>query len=106
MTVLDTIRKRPDNQKRFFSLITAGILTLIIVGFWFSFSRPTQTVAEKETSKLSSVSPVQVIKDEFARAVAGFKASTEQLSTSTIQVEVVGENATSTDLSTSSEKLN
>ena len=93
------IRQRPDNQKKFFALITALILTLIIVGFWFSFSNNSSEnqIAGGNQDKLSSLSPWQVIKDEFSKAFSGLNNEiSDQASTSPIVTEVIPE-----DLSTS-----
>ena len=70
MTILNNIKKRPDNQKKFFSLVLALVLTFFIVGFWYSFtsdSSVNKKTGESE-NKLSSVSPWQIIKDEFSKA--------------------------------------
>ena len=74
MSILEKIKRRPENEKRVFSLVAAIILTLIIVFVWFSFGARDEVseVAVKET-KLSSISPIQVIKDEFSKAFSGFR---------------------------------
>ena len=107
MGVLTKIREMPDNQKKIFSLISAVVLTLVIVVVWFSFtssSANTQLAAEQSESKLSSLSPMQVIKDEFSKAFSGFNSSVASSSpqststlesTSTIPIEIVTEATTS-----------
>lgn len=74
MQILNTIRQKPDSQKKILSLVLAFILTLFIVGFWFSFDRKSASndMAGEEVSKLSSISPIQMIKEEFSKAFSGF----------------------------------
>ena len=104
MTILNNIKKRPDNQKKFFSLVLALVLTFFIVGFWYSFtsdSSVNKKTGESE-NKLSSVSPWQIIKDEFSKVFSGFNDKVANLeSISTLPVEVISDNlATSTGTST------
>ena len=91
MGILTQIRRQPDNQKKFFSLITAFILTLVIVGFWLSFNYNSSTdqTADVSQDKLSSLSPLQVIKDEFSKAFAGFDGNASDTANSLLPVEVV-----------------
>ena len=85
-----------ENKKKIFSLVSAAVLTLIIVGVWFHFSKNSNSdqVAGEQESKLSETSPIQVIKDQFSQAFASFKSQTVSTS-STSTVEVV--EATSTN---------
>ncbi len=101
MGILNIIRQKPDNQKKIFSLITAIILTLVIVIVWFSFSnKPFDSETAVGESKLSSLSPLQVIKEEFSKAFANFNNQAPDImsttSTSTVEIEIV-ESATSTE---------
>jgi len=75
MSILTSIKQRPDNQKKFFSVVLALIITFIIVGVWFSFSGNSidSSIASEEPSKLSSISPLQVIKDEFSQTFSSLK---------------------------------
>ena len=97
-----------ENQKKIFSLATAAILTLIIVVVWSSSpasSANGQLTAEK-TDKLSSLSPLQVIKDEFSKAFSGFSEKAAALqgtttqSTSTVPIEILEAHSTSTEQAT------
>ncbi len=82
-----------EGQKKIFSLVGAAVLTLIIVGIWFSFGNNSddQVVAGEE-NKLSSVSPMQVSKAEFSKAFSSFNndlpdlesTSTDIISSSTL----------------------
>ena len=74
-----------ENQKKIFSLATAAVLTLIIVVIWYSLGdKSTQDkVAGVEENKLSSLSPMQVIKDEFSKAFSNFNASVADISSTT-----------------------
>lgn len=108
MGILTKIKQKPDGQKKIISLITAVILTLIIVVVWFSFNSKENQVAE-ERDKLSSISPVQVIKDEFSKVFSSFKENIQassSVSTTpvTIPVEIVNEEASSS--STTTDKIN
>ena len=106
MGILNKIRQKPDNEKRLISFIMATVLTLVIVVFWFSFTASTagNQISEKDQDKLSSVSPMQVIKDEFSKALSGFDTQIHSGSSSTIPVEVIPENLSSSteNISTSS----
>lgn len=91
----------PDNSKKIFSLITAVVGTLVIVSLWFSFTRDTSvdSAGVKEESKLSSLSPMQVIKDEFGKAFSNFNEQMVSIKgSSTPPVEIV---ATALDIGTS-----
>ena len=104
MGILNSIRNQPDNQKKIVSLVLAVILTAIIVSVWFTYSdKGENKIASEEPNKLSSVSPFQMIKEEFSKAFSGFKEMTsstteEIISTSTVQIEII--EATSTATST------
>lgn len=81
-------------------MVGAGVLTAIIFGIWFSgTSDPSQIKAETE-SKLSSISPIQLIKEEFTKVVSSFgsthSTSSEQVGTSTVPIEVIESNSTTT----------
>lgn len=97
MSILEKIKQRPDNQKRVFSLIGAGVLTAIIFFVWLSFSR-VSVETKINNDKLSSISPIQVIKDEFSKAFSGLKenlSTTDIVSTSSLPIEVVQSTTTS-----------
>lgn len=89
-----------ENQKKLFSLILAAVITLIIAGLWFSFSgSPADQASAEAQDKLSSVSPWQVIKDDFSQAFSNFNKSTD-IPSSTVPVEVINDEASSTATST------
>jgi hypothetical protein len=92
MSILTKIRQWPDNRKRVFSLVSALVLTLVILILWLS-TGSSQVLPQAEESKLSSISPMQVIKDEFTKAVSDFKENTnqdiEEVSSSTTPVEII-----------------
>ena len=68
MGILNKIRQISDSEKKIFSLISAVVLTLIIVVTWFSFTNSSASDNKIDTQdRLSSISPVQVIKDEFSK---------------------------------------
>jgi hypothetical protein len=100
MSILETVREKPDNQKKLFALVGAIILTLLIVFVWYSFGsnrKSADLAAAVGESRLSSVSPWQVIKDEFSDAFSGLgdkisafqSGSTTLDSNNTVPVEVV-----------------
>jgi hypothetical protein len=92
MSILTRIRQWPDNRKRVFSLVSALVLTVVILILWLS-AGSSQVLPPAEENKLSSISPMQVIKEEFTKAVSDFKDNTNQdsgeVSSSTIPVEVI-----------------
>ncbi len=112
MGILNYIRQKPDNQKKVISLVSAVVLTLVITAVWFSFTKNEDVATGDEPSKLSAISPIQVIKDEFSKAFSGFNnviSSTTEEGTSTIPIEVIEEatsTGTSTEISTTSENIN
>ena len=76
-----------DNQKKIFSLALAAVITLVIVVIWYSLGdKKNNQIAEETEIKLSSVSPMQVIKDEFSKAFAGFNEKVTDMA-STIDTE-------------------
>jgi hypothetical protein len=80
MGILNNLKQKPDNQKKIFSLVTAIILTLVIVVVWFSFTdNSVDNNFVSEGNKLSSISPIQLIKEEFSKAFSGFKDATEAI---------------------------
>ena len=115
MSVLGKIRQMPDNQKKILSLAVAAALTILIVLTFFSIGDKTsadQSVIEDDT--LSSISPIQLIKDEVSKAFSNFNEAKDGLkstiteSTSTlisdgqaVPVEIIIEDlATSSEMST------
>ena len=109
MGILTKIRQRPEHQKKLFSFVSAGVITLVIVTVWFSFNNVSSgQTAEESSKKLSSVSPFQVIKDEFSKAFSGLPdlgGNSSTTSTSTVPIEIVSDGvASSSDgVSTSTE---
>ena len=107
MGILTKIRQRPDNQKKIFAFVGAGVLTLVIIIAWLGFTTSAANTKVENPDKLSSLSPWQIIKDEFSKALTNFKQTTtdisstsESLSSSTIPIQVI--EATSTATSTAS----
>jgi biopolymer transport protein ExbD len=68
---------KTDNQKNIISLVLAVLLTLIIVFVWSPFknnrSKEVSIDSETEESRLSSISPIAVIKEEFSRMWSVFE---------------------------------
>jgi glucan phosphoethanolaminetransferase (alkaline phosphatase superfamily) len=108
MGILNKIRQKPNDQKKIFSLVSALVLTLIIIVVWISFNKDfsASKVVEKEPSKLSSISPIKMIKEEFSKAFSDFNTKMTDLeinstaSSSLISEEII--EATSTVTSTAS----
>jgi hypothetical protein len=105
-----------ESKKKILALVGAAVLTLVIVGFWYSLTKDTSNNKNVVTGedKLSSISPMQVIKDEFSKAFSGFNEATGNVSTtstSSIPIEIIDEATSSVEISTStisttSEKIN
>ncbi len=105
MGILNKIRQKSDNEKKIFSLISAVVLTLIIVVVWSSFSSSSASdeVLDDQGS-LSSISPMQVIKDEFSKVFSSLDSDTQaSSSTTTIPIEIIDEGTASSSLATSTE---
>ena len=100
MSILEKIRQMPDNQKKIFSLATATVLTLVVIVLWSSTTGSANSqMAEKKTDKLSSISPMQVIKDQFSKAFADVHTSINSLqdnSNNASSTQVVEEQTAST----------
>jgi hypothetical protein len=103
MSILNKIRQRPYEQRKIISLLTAIVLTIIIVAVWFSFSSFGKNQRPGDDSRLSSVSPFQMIREQFSEAFSDLDkgmTALEEVSSSTILLETIN-SATSTDISTS-----
>ncbi|MEI6190944.1 MAG: hypothetical protein WCP24_01075 [bacterium] len=105
MGILNKIRQKSDNEKKILSLISAVVLTLVIVVVWSSFTSSSASDNEVDAQdKLSSISPMQVIKDEFSKLFStlgsNIKASS---STTTVPIEIIKEETGSPSLGTSTE---
>lgn len=87
MGILAKIRQKSDQQKKVFSLVTALILTAVIVVVWFSFNNVSFNGQMPDGSdKLSSVSPIQMIKDEFSKAFSNFNNNVSDLEASSTTI--------------------
>ncbi len=120
MGILNYIKQKPDHQKKIISLVFALVLTFFIVGLWFSFDQNTSDADQvnNEPKKLSSFSPLQVIKDQFAKAFLDTKENLDLNNNEEggqIIVEVLDETldepielelASSTEISTTTENSN
>lgn len=84
MSLLTKIREKPENQKRVFSFVSAGVLTALILVVWLSFSDTSANKRIENEDKLSSLSPMQVIKEEFSKAFSSFKEQTDGMSSDEI----------------------
>ena len=114
MGILNKIRQKSDNQKKIFSLVSAFVFTFIIVAVWFSFNNDSSAseIVEQEQSKLSSISPVQMIKEEFSKIFSDFNTQITDLdlemdsiaSSSPVSEEII--EATSTASTTEDSSLN
>jgi hypothetical protein len=102
MSILLKIRQKPDNQKKIFSLISASILTLIIVVVWFSFNDSSaEKVTLKESEKLSSISPMKMIKEEFSNIFSNFNSQMADIDISSTSDEVLIDSPVTTSTATS-----
>lgn len=98
MGILTYLRQKTDKQKKIFSLVSAAVLTVIIVGSYFSLTDnlgPDQ-VKENEPSKLSSVRPLQMIKEEFSKVFS----KPDSLSSSSLPVEIIEATTSESEIST------
>jgi len=101
MGILNKIKQKPDSQKRVISLVFSLVITIFVVGIWYSFSekKGSTELSADEQSKLSSLSPIQVIKDEFSRMFADIKQGADVISSTTldnIPIEIFDEETAST----------
>jgi len=102
MGFLNIIRQKSDSQKSLFSIVTALVLTFFVVALWFSFSNNSSD-DQVNNDKLSSISPMQVIKEEFSKMFSVFDSNiSDSASSSPIIVEIVPDLATSSGTSTKS----
>jgi len=101
MGILEKIKQKPEKQKKFISLTTAIILTLIIVVIWLSYGRATNSQAGVEkVDKLSSISPWQMIKEEFSKAFNGYDEALNEImaTTSTSTEEFINASSSTTTI--------
>lgn len=77
MSLLNYLRQKSDKQKRLFSFVFALVLTGSIFIVWVSFSPRSTDVVAVEENKLSSRSPLGVLKEEFSKAFSGFQTELE-----------------------------
>ena len=86
-------------------MISAVVLTLIIVVVWYSFTSSSASDNKIDNQdKLSSISPMQVIKDEFSKLFSTLGSNVKaSSSTSTIPIEIIKEETSSPSLGTSTE---
>ena len=105
MGILNKIRQKSDNEKKIFSLISAVVITLVIVVVWSSFTGRSASDNEIDTqNKLSSISPIQVIKDEFSKLFSTLGSNVKaSSSTTTVPIEIIKEETGSPSLGTSTE---
>ncbi len=109
MKFFTNIKKgRTDNQKNIISLISAFLITLVIIFIWSPFKNNKNNNFEIiEEKKLSSISPVQMIKEEFSKAFSSFKEIKEEeflieeIPINDILIEIV--QSTSTEATTTNE---
>ncbi len=101
MGILNSIRKKSDNQKKVISLFLALTATFFIVGIWYSFTNNSPV----DNDKLSSVSPWQMIKEEFSNAFSDFNSDILiSENENSIPVEIILDKL-STSTATSSEDI-
>jgi hypothetical protein len=101
MGILNTIKQKPESQKKVISLVISLIFTIFIVGIWFSltYKKGDTEMANEEQNKLSSLSPIQVIKNEFSKVFSDIKKNTDTLSSTTlnnIPIEIFDDGLAST----------
>jgi hypothetical protein len=105
MGILTKIRQRPENEKRIFSFVSAGVLTVIIFIVWLSFTSDPSNSGVASENKLSSISPVEVFKEQFSKAFSDFNESTGEYmsstSSSTVSIEIIDATSTATSTITS-----
>jgi hypothetical protein len=90
MGILTYIRQKTDKEKKLLSLVLAAILTLFITLACFPFiAGSDKKQSDVSNNKLSSVSPIQMIKDEFSKAFSAFGESSS--TTPSIPIEIVNE---------------
>jgi len=89
MSILTNIRKMSEGGKKIFSLIGAVVLTLLIIYIWFPWQVDDSQV--EENKKLSSVSPLNVIKDELLSFKKIISGADEKLSEPLGLVDNLGE---------------
>jgi hypothetical protein len=102
------ISGRSDGQKNIFSLFVALVITASIITIWSPFKNTKNDNLEiQEEKKLSSISPVQMIKEEFSKALSSFQEVNleeipmDEVPVNNIPIEII--QSTSTEATTTSD---
>ncbi len=96
MGILTNIREMSDNKKNFFSFFGAIILTSVIIYIWFPWK--TEEVNLQEEKKLSSVSPLHIIKEGFSNFKNIISDSDNTISNQINEINTTGYISSSTEL--------
>ena len=99
MSLISTIRNWPDKKKRNFTIVTAIILTLLIVGVWYWFDS-TYNAKDEPTYKPN---PFASFSGMFQDIGNEFHTASNQLASTTafVKAQLASSTATSTPASTS-----
>ena len=79
MGLLQKIRSKSDKEKNIISLVSAGVITLIIVILWLGFGVSKEIKKNESGSKLSEISPFETFKEQFSEIAVGFKDNVEKI---------------------------
>ena len=71
MGLLQKIRAKSDKEKNIIALVSAGIITLIVVILWLGFA-PAEKKKSDSDLKLSSISPFETFKEQFGQIKQDF----------------------------------
>ena len=94
MGLLQKIRSKSDKEKNIISLVSAGVITLIIIILWLGFGASKEIKKDESDSKLSEISPFETFKEQFSEITGSFK---DNLNKAVQEIDKLGQ-STSTEI--------
>lgn len=88
MGILNKIKEKPENHKRVISIVSAGLLTLIIIYFFLYIPNKNLNIDKPETKNLSAISPIQAFKSQITDLFLN-NTEDEEASSTTIIIETI-----------------
>ncbi|MEI6528200.1 MAG: hypothetical protein WCO10_00830 [bacterium] len=97
MSLLGKIKNKSEAEKKFIALVGALVLTLFIVGIWWSSGDTGNKEANAAGDTLSSISPFATIKEEIGKIFTTTRENTEKFTEQASQAIADLNQSTSTE---------
>ncbi len=89
---LEKIRQKPDPQKKLIALISASVITLIIILIWlptvFNEKEKEEKIVEEVKDPVSEVTPISNLSDQVGEIKGIWNEITSQFKNSTTTLEI------------------